>query len=367
MLSPVLPLLLASSVAADTAVSRAEAALSALQTWYNGETGMWNTCGWWNGANCMTVLAELALVDDATWVNDTAKGVFANTYAVGPKANPYPDRHNETYYSSASKRSVDASLWLDGSYDDDAWWALAWIAAYDVTGIQEYLDTAKGIFESLSNAWPSKCGNGGIDSDYTHVYVNAVTNELFFSVAAHLANRASDRKYYIDWATKQWKWFNSSGLINENYTINDGLTNDCKNNGAALWSYNQGIVLGGLAELHRAAHNASDLPTAKKIAKAAIAALADDNNVIRESCEPDDCDANATQFKGIFIRNLKLLHSVAPDDAYAKVINASANSVWNNDRNAANNQLGVVWAGPVGQIDASTHSSAMDALVAAIE
>lgn len=62
------------------------------------------------------------------------------------------------------------------------------------------------------------------------MYVNAVTNELFFSVAAHLANRASDSQYYVDWARRQWNWFNSSGMINENYTVNDGLTNDCANN-----------------------------------------------------------------------------------------------------------------------------------------
>ncbi|KAB8074278.1 Six-hairpin glycosidase-like protein [Aspergillus leporis] len=363
------PLLLTTCVSAETAVSRAEAALTTLQSWYNESTGIWNTCGWWNGANCMTVLADLALVDDSESVNNTAKEVFANTFTVGPNSNPYPDRSNGSYYETAVKRSassVDASLWLDGSYDDDAWWALAWIAAYDVTGKQDYLDVAIGIFDHLSEAWPSKCGNGGIDSDFTHVYVNAIVNELFFSLAAHLANRASDSEYYVDWATRQWKWFKNSGMINSNHTINDGLTNDCKNNGATLWSYNQGVVLGGLAELHRAAKNESDLDAAKKIAKAAIAEFSDDNDIIHESCEPDSCDSNATQFKGIFIRNLKLLHSVAPDDAYMRVINASAKSIWKNDRNGQN-QLGLDWAGPVTQVDASTHSSAMDALVAAIK
>ncbi|RAQ52851.1 glycosyl hydrolase [Aspergillus flavus] len=362
------PLLLATCVSAESvAISRAETALTTLQTWYNSSTGMWNTCGWWNGANCMTVLADLALVDDSESVNNTVKEVFANTFSVGPVSNPYPDRNNDSYYSSAvqSKRSVDATQWLDGSYDDDAWWGLAWIAAYDVTGIEDYLDLAAGIFKHLSQAWPSKCGNGGIDSDFQHIYVNAITNELFFSLAAHLANRASDRDYYVDWARRQWTWFKDSGMINVNNTINDGLSSDCKNNGGTIWSYNQAVVLGGLAELDRAVSNESYVDAAAKLANASIAYFADDNDIIHESCEPDSCDSNETQFKGIFIRNLKLLHSVAPDDVYAKVINASANSIWQNDRNAQN-QLGVDWAGPVSQVDASTHSSAMDALVAAI-
>lgn len=146
------PLLLATCVSAESvAISRAETALTTLQTWYNSSTGMWNTCGWWNGANCMTVLADLALVDDSESVNNTVKEVFANTFSVGPVSNPYPDRNNDSYYSSAvqSKRSVDATQWLDGSYDDDAWWGLAWIAAYDVTGIEDYLDLAAGIFKHL--------------------------------------------------------------------------------------------------------------------------------------------------------------------------------------------------------------------------
>ena len=95
--------------------------------------------------------------------------------------------------------------------------------------------------------------------------------------------------------------------------------------------------------------------------------LADKNHVIRESCDPDSCDANSTQFKGIFIRNLRFLHSVAPDEKFAQVIRASAESIWKNDRDAQNNKLGEDWAGPLGhQVDASMHSSAMDALVADI-
>jgi predicted alpha-1,6-mannanase (GH76 family) len=227
-----------------------------------------------------------------------------------------------------------------------------------------------------SNAWPSKCGNGGIDSNYEHVYVGAIANELFLSLAAHLANRAKNSAFYLDWAQQQWSWFRDSGLINENNTINDGLTNECTNNGQTVWSYNQGVILGGLVELDRATSNDSDsdpsnstyLGAAGEIAQGAIAKLVDDDHVLREACEPDDCAPDRTQFKGIFMRNLKALHAVAPKETYAKVINASAESIWANDRTDTNG-LGVVWAGPVdaAAVNASTHSSAVDALVAAIE
>jgi predicted alpha-1,6-mannanase (GH76 family) len=234
------------------------------------------------------------------------------------------------------------------------------------------------------NAWGTNCG-GGIPWNPTSTYVNSVTNELFLSVAAHLANRVSDRKsFYVRWAQKQWDWFTAQGFIGENGTINDGLLENCQNNGDTVyvtpeslfypglfslltfhrWSYNQGVVLGGLVELNRAAPNNTYLPSANRIAKAAIETLADSNNIIHEFCEPQ-CLPDGTQFKGIFIRNLAMLHKASPDTTYGKVISSCANSIWENDRNEQN-QFGVNWAGPIqAVVDASTHSSALDALVAA--
>jgi len=134
------------------------------------------------------------------------------------------------------------------------------------------------------------------------------------------------------------------------------------------WTYNQGIILGALVELHTTnTEDTTYLTTASHIAKAAIQTFTNSTtNVIQESCDPDSCDANSTQFKGIFIRNLAVLNAAAPDDAYEKVIKASAESIWRNDRDLANDELGEAWTGPVSLVDASTHSSAMDALVAAV-
>jgi predicted alpha-1,6-mannanase (GH76 family) len=118
-------------------------------------------------------------------------------------------------------------------------------------------------------------------------------------------------------------------------------------------------------ELNKAAPDPSYLPLAARIAKAAIAELSDGNGVIHDKCGPL-CGGDASQFKGIFARNLQLLHEAAPDAAYVKSIQANANSIWNNDKDEMN-RLSINWAGPFVQTaNASTHSSAMDALVAAI-
>jgi len=46
-------------------------------------------------------------------------------------------------------------------------------------------------------------------------------------------------------------------MINNEKLINDGLTKDCRNNKQETWSYNQGVILGGLLELSKATSNPS--------------------------------------------------------------------------------------------------------------
>ena len=194
--------------------------------------------------------------------------------------------------------------------------------------------------------------------------MNAIANELYLSVGAHLANRMTNRQYYLDTALEQWNWFQHSGMINDRSLINDGLSTYCTNNHGTVWTYNQGVILGALAELNAASPNQNYITSAQKIGAAAIKALTDSNGVLHDSCEPK-CGADGSQFKGIFSRNLRKLQQVAPQNSFLSFFAANAASIWRYDRNATN-QLSVVWSGPfVSPANASTQSSAMDALVAA--
>lgn len=86
-----------------------------------------------------------------------------------------------------------------------------------------------------TKAWGTRCGGGGIPWNPTDSYINAITNELFLSAAAHLANRVpSKKKEYVSWAIREWDWFAAQGFIGENNTINDGLLDNCGNNGATV-------------------------------------------------------------------------------------------------------------------------------------
>lgn len=328
----------------DIALVHATAGIQTLQGWYDASTGLYNTTGWWNSANAITVLVDYARLSNSMQYNP----VLANTFRMAQKTN---------------------AGFLNNFYDDEGWWALAWIDAYDMTGNQQYLAMAESIFTDMAGGWDGTCG-GGIWWSKDRKYKNAIANELFLSVAAHLANRTTPSGgQYLGWANKEWKWFAQSGMINAASLINDGLsistgqTATCSNNGETTWSYNQGVVLGGLAELAKLNRDPAIPQAAQNIAMAAITYLVDGNGVLHDSCEPK-CGADGVQFKGIFVRNLSALNASQPQAKYQSFINTNANALWN-DAQGTGHQFGQTWSGPFDTGNAGSQSSALDALVAA--
>lgn len=310
-----------------------------LQQWYNPQTGLWDSTGWWNSANALTALIDYSRVSGSPRYTD----VIATTYAANLPMG-----------------------FLNEYYDDEGWWALAWIDAYDLTHKAAYLETAQSIFEDMTGGWDETCG-GGLWWRKKRDGKNAIENELFLSVAAHLANRVEDRSQrdeYRNWADREWQWFRRSGMIEGDHLIADGLDAHCQDNHGHKWSYNQGVIVGGLAELARHEHR-GELREARRIADAAVTRLSDENEILHDGCEPK-CGRDGTQFKGIFVRNLALLWQRKPDASYRRFILRNANSIIGNDQEP-DHSFGVLWSGPPEGVNASTQSSALDALVAAME
>jgi predicted alpha-1,6-mannanase (GH76 family) len=321
-------------------LEQARDGIRTLQSWYAPETGLYQTTGWWNAANAITVLANYSR---ATHSREFLP-VFSNTF------------------TQAQKTSAQ---FLNKYYDDEGWWALAWVDVYDLTQRPEYLAMAAAIFSDMTTGWDSTCG-GGIWWNKDRQYKNAIANELFLSVAAHLARRATadQRGQYLAWARKEWEWFSNSGMINQQKLINDGLDSSCHNNQQNTWTYNQGVILGGLTELYRAAPDPSLPAAAQAVADAALTHLTDANGILHDTCEPN-CGADGVQFKGIFVRNLMALDAVFPNPRYAKFARANAESIWEHAQ-GPDHEFGQVWSGPFDAGSAGSQSSALDAFVAAV-
>jgi predicted alpha-1,6-mannanase (GH76 family) len=317
---------------------RAAAGITALQRWYDPASGLWRGTGWWNSASALTaVLRYTRLTGD-----DRHAGVIATTFA------------------AARRKHAD---FVNDFYDDNAWWALAWITAFDVTRDSRYLDAAQIIFARNTAGWTGTCG-GGLIWTRTSTYKNAITNELFLTLAALLHQRVPAGGY-LTWAQRAWEWFSSRGLIGPDDLVNDGLTAACRNNAGTTWTYNQGVILGGLAALFETTGDRGYLARGEAIAAATIGRLAP-RGILAEPCEASTvgCDEDQAQFKGIFVRYLYDFWRQSLRPSYPAFILANADSLWAHDQNAAG-EFGLRWAGPFDRADAARQGSALDALIAA--
>ncbi len=324
-------------------LTNAAAGLKTLQTWYVPETGLWQTTNWWNAANGVTVLVRYSKLT----ASSEFRPVIANTL----------ERNSHGKFPN----------FLNEYWDDEGWWALAWAGAYELTHEARYLEMADQIFVDMTKGWDDTCG-GGIWWRKDKHYKNAIANELFLSVAATLANLTKDphqRTSYLDWAQREWRWFAASGMINPENLVNDGLDSACQNNHRNTWTYNQGVIIGGLSALAKQTGDAKLLERAQSIASAAISQLADKDGILHDSCEPSRCGNDAVQFKGIFVRNLATLNAADPDPRFRRFLQTNAERIW--QVADPDHRFGVVWSGPSEAKNAATQISALDALLAAAE
>jgi hypothetical protein len=283
----------------------------------------------------------------------------------------YAQTTGDTSYDAAIEEAFDlnsAGDFENSSDDDTAWWGLAWLQAYEITHDKSYLAMAQTDADYIHQAWDSTCGGGVWWQRDPRSYKNAITNELFLELTAWLHNTIHGDTKYLAWAKAEWSWFDHSGMINKQNLINDGLDNDCKNNGQPTWTYNQGVILAGLAQLYRATGNGALLTEAERLARASTSHLAV-GGVLTEPCTTDACadrfGTPAQSFKGIFVRDLKVLAVTARTSQFNSFIDAQARSIENRD-GGAQHQFGVYWAGPMAGVTSPSQASALDALVASV-
>jgi predicted alpha-1,6-mannanase (GH76 family) len=284
----------------------------------------------------------------------------------------YAQTTGDTSYDTAIARAFE--LHSRGNFenisdDDTAWWALAWLQAYDITHVSSYLSMAETDADYIHEDWDSTCGGGVWWHRSPRSYKNAISNELFLELTAWLHNRIRGDTKYLGWAEAEWSWFDHSGMIDKSNLINDGLNDSCENNAQTTWTYNQGVILAGLAQLYQATRDRSLLSKAERIAKAAIGRLTV-GGVLTEPCPGAGCaarlDRNALSFKGIFVRDLKVLAVTARTTQFNAFFSRQAQSIEAHDT-ISHHELGMFWAGPAADVSAPTQSSALDALVASFK
>jgi predicted alpha-1,6-mannanase (GH76 family) len=268
-----------------------------------------DTARWWNSANAITAVTNyMAVSGDRSYVAP----VLENTFTRAPRVRRRV-RARRLWPPFSGRSPAYYQGFINGFYDDEGWWALAWIAAYDLTGDEKYLETADDIFGDMRGGWddvwgggiywgkdegqPDRAGATAVPRGWKGPYKNAIANELFIAVAAALSLRyrrrdvpgtdssarggdtgraAARESECLQEALRGWEWFSSPpprgvAMINDDHLVNDSPgPSGLNNNTESIWSYNQGVILGALCDLTELTGDNGYVTTAGTIADAFI-------------------------------------------------------------------------------------------------
>ncbi len=255
--------------------------------------------GLWDDGDCIKSSACSAKKGFWYWAN-TMRLVAEYQYTTGDK------RYAAELKQTLNKNKAD----IIGTdyFDDEGWWALAFIAAYDATDDQAYLDAAEDIVADINKRGAqSVCGNGGIYWDRKKTQVGTIANELFISVNAKLYLITQDQKYKQK-ANETWEWFKNSGLIGEDNAIADHykINSDGKCGDKVGWNftYTNGMLFSILADLSKINNDQQLMEQAKQTAERSMYNFTM-AGVLTEPCTSvQTCADDAFLFKGIFVHEL---------------------------------------------------------------
>lgn len=146
----------------------------------------------------------------------------------------------------------NGGMWPNELYDDMEWMALAWLRAYQATGVEGYKDTALLLWNDIQTGWNEHMG-GGIAWQKSQLdYKNTPANAPAAILAARLY-QAFGEASNLEWALKIYRWQKEHLVDPATGFVWDGMnrTGDGKIDKDWKYSYNQGVFIGAAVELYR--------------------------------------------------------------------------------------------------------------------
>jgi len=282
--------------------------LEILQTQYRKLLGSYKNSGWWNDAHNLE-----AILNASRYVGvDDYNGVVGHSYGL-LRFRPWGN-------------------FINNIYDDESWWGITWVRAYQVTGNLKYLIRATRIHKQIANhAWTNTCG-GGLNWKFLRKYKNSITNGVFLELSSLLAEVSfgDERKYYLDWAYKVFDWVLQSGMLDKGTGLfADGTLSDCSSNHQLDWTFIQGVYIGAAATLFHLDGKQRWLDLGKSFIQGAWDHQTENGILFEKSCHDSytatpwtpwvpgfvgqpSCMPDAVLYKGIFMKNLALFYENLP-------------------------------------------------------
>jgi hypothetical protein len=208
-------------------------------------------------------------------------------------------------------------------YDDNAWVGLNFLQEYGLTRQRPDLVRAEGVFHFVVSGWDTRtavaCPGGVFWEDVAGSPRNTVSNAPNAEVGLEIYQATHD-PYYLTWATRMYDWVRGC-LMNSEGMYYDHL-DDSGSVSTALWSYNQGTMIGAGTLLYQITRNRTYLEQAEQTAAASVSYYSSGSNLYEQ---PD-------VFNAILFRNLFALAKIDHDPSYARLAASYADTAWLQDR-----------------------------------
>lgn len=253
----------------------------------------------------------------------------------------------ETFYEAQDRRHG----WLNDYYDDENWFVLTLIHAYDVTGEEKYLQKAEEIYKDiLENAWDNSCcgeTTGGLWWNKAKTQKATAANAGAVISGLQLYKR-TNREEYRNFAKKVYDFWWTNMVDKTTYQVADHINTD----GTKVWwkfTYNEGLMIGASLEMYNTYHKTSYLSYARNIADFMVnnETVATVYGPVLSDGNGSQCSGDCWQFKAPGYKYLMQLYMQDKQkNVYQRVLKGSVDALWNLARNAENS-VGVDWTGPV--------------------
>jgi Glycosyl hydrolase family 76 len=212
-------------------------------------------------------------------------------------------------------------------YDDNEWVGLELLRMYALTHNPAALGSAEGIMAFVMAGWatdPELACPGGIP--FSNSSENLERNTVTGGPGAELAVRLyqiTGAVQYLQFAQQAYEWVRTCLLRPNNlYADHIGPHGTVAQ---ALWSYNQGSMIGAGVLLYQATHNSAYLYQARQTAAAALAYFT-----------PERLAAENPFFPSVYFRNVLYLDSVTHDPPGPRLAQAYVDYAWQHLRLSGN-------------------------------
>ena len=189
--------------------------------------------------------------------------------------------------------------------DDQIFWGFAAMTAAEYNfpnppaDQPQWLALAQGVFNSQAARWSNATCNGGLhwqiySFNNGYDYKNSPSNAGFLNLAARLYAYTGNQTY-ADWVTTTWDWMAGVGLINEEFNVYDGTSEDqnCTQLDHVQWTYSFGMLINAGAVMWNKTGDGTWQTRVEGLWKVCTEIFFENQVMLESACEPEtDCDTD---------------------------------------------------------------------------